>query len=684
MSMQKSMITSVPGDPEEVRRISALLATVVARAQEIESRLRAIESGVGPQMWRGRAADAFAALLAETGPDLTALATSYGAASQSLATYATGLAAAQDMARAAQAEATAAAEARDLATADRDSARSDADRHAAATGDAQMRMDAIGAQDAEQRRADALQREKAASAAINQAELSLNAAQQKGDQAANDRNVAAAKCVRDLDDASRAGIETRNLAQPATTADTPQAVSAAAGPIGLRTLGNGTVVDQAAVDSINGGTGTALAGVTLAGAAHRVLEPAATSIVRSLAGAPVPIAPPPPPSAGPAGNAAWWKGLGPQPPRPGELSELQERVLRENPEWIGNRDGIPAFARDRVNRSLLAKEAARIDQELAAANARWQDAMQQPAGEEGKQVRPRMDVERLTKQRDALAAITATIGIDRQLLVLDLAGGAEPRAAVAVGDVDTADHVAVFAPGFTTTVAGSLGDYVRDMQALQETADKQLAGADRLDESVAAVAWLGYDAPQWNNVSDPHQSVVNNDAAQRGGTQLAGFLDGILASRPDDPHLTALGHSYGSTTTGYALQQVGGVDDAVLFGSPGASTGTIADLRVPPGHVAVLEARGDWIADTGLFGGDPNQLAGVTNLSAREATAPDGTPLDESLDHSEYLAPRTTSQFNIAATVAGLPDLRITGLNDGVGDAIGDLLRNPPQALGAG
>jgi hypothetical protein len=40
------------------------------------------------------------------------------------------------------------------------------------------------------------------------------------------------------------------------------------------------------------------------------------------------------------------------------------------------------------------------------------------------------------------------------------------------------------------------------------------------------------------------------------------------------------------------------------------------------------------------------------------------------LGHEEYLAPRTTSQHNIAATVAGLPDLRITGTNDGVGDIV--------------
>jgi hypothetical protein len=59
MSRPTSMTTPIPGDPEQVRRLSMQLAAVETRAREIESRLRAIETGVGPQMWRGRAADGF-------------------------------------------------------------------------------------------------------------------------------------------------------------------------------------------------------------------------------------------------------------------------------------------------------------------------------------------------------------------------------------------------------------------------------------------------------------------------------------------------------------------------------------------------------------------------------------------------------------------------------------------------
>ena len=83
------------------------------------------------------------------------------------------------------------------------------------------------------------------------------------------RAAAAARCVRELDDAGRAGIETRNLAQPATAAGTPQAVTAGANPLGLRTFGNATGAAPAAgIDNgtpTTDGTGAALAGA-LAGA----------------------------------------------------------------------------------------------------------------------------------------------------------------------------------------------------------------------------------------------------------------------------------------------------------------------------------------------------------------------------------------------------------------------------------
>jgi hypothetical protein len=241
--MNPQTTSPIPGDPEQVRRISAQYATVATRAEQILSRLHAIETGIGPQIWRGEAANGFTALLAATGPDLTTLATSYEAASRALATYATELAAAQDTARAAQAEAATAAEARDRATADRDSARSEAERQAAAASDAQAALDLGAAQAAEQRRADALGRENTATAAIDQAQQSVQAAERKADDAMSQRNAAAARCIRELDDTSHTAIVNRNLAQtPATPNGPPPAASA--GSFSLSDIGH-TILDIA-------------------------------------------------------------------------------------------------------------------------------------------------------------------------------------------------------------------------------------------------------------------------------------------------------------------------------------------------------------------------------------------------------------------------------------------------------
>lgn len=412
------------------------------------------------------------------------------------------------------------------------------------------------------------------------------------------------------------------------------------------------VLRRAAAERIDDGTGVSLAGAERTGLGAGVLD-----------------LPGPPAAGDPAASAAWWNGL---------TGTERDRVLAEHPEWVGNRDGIPAAARDDANRTLLATEITRVDRELADAEARRRAALDEPLppgmegqGETRQQLELRQQVERLRQQRAALLGVQDTIAPDgRQLLALDLAHD-RPRAAVAVGDVDTADHVAVFTPGMESDVAGDLGRYTEDMRQLRQTALNELRNAGRGDETVATVAWLGYEPPRatLDDLLDPAHTFATDGAAERGGADLARFLDGVDASRAADPHLTALGHSYGSTTTGHALQHAAGVDDAVLFGSPGVSTGDAADLRVPAGHVAVIEARGDAVADLGSFGGDANQLDGVVGLSAREEQLP-GRPeaLRESTGHSAYLTPGTASQYNIASTVAGLHGQRIERGSTGLGD----------------
>ena len=108
-------------------------------------------------------------------------------------------------------------------------------------------------------------------------------------------------------------------------------------------------------------------------------------------------------------------------------------------------------------------------------------------------------------------------------------------------------------------------------------------------DAVAAVTWLDYEAPQWDELLEPSHSVLLPLDAERAGAPLASFVVGIDAARERAPHLTLLGHSYGSTTAGFALQVGTGVDDAVLFGSPGLGT---SERRGPAGGARARLAAG--------------------------------------------------------------------------------------------
>ena len=109
---------------------------------------------------------------------------------------------------------------------------------------------------------------------------------------------------------------------------------------------------------------------------------------------------------------------------------------------------------------------------------------------------------------------------------------------------------------------------------------------------MSTIAWIGYDAPQVPGWENPGKSlsgaweVSNDDAAKAGARDLARFYDGLGASHEGAPaHLTAIGHSYGSLTTGLALQEPGnhGVGDAIFDGSPGVAASTAEQLNLAPG-----------------------------------------------------------------------------------------------------
>jgi hypothetical protein len=301
---------------------------------------------------------------------------------------------------------------------------------------------------------------------------------------------------------------------------------------------------------------------------------------------------------------------------------------------------------------------------------------------------------------------------DRKLMLFDPGSGQRVHAAIAVGDPDTAEHVSVTTPGLNTTVAATMAGMVSEATSLRREALRQLSrealrqlsrAGGRAEQEVAAIAWIGYDTPQVRLPDDPADlpavarglyQVSHDDAAKAGAADLARFYDGIVAARGGAPlNLTAIGHSYGSLTTGLALQQPGrhGVDAAIFYGSPGVEAATPAQLGLASGRVFTMATPDDpirWVYDgppiarvmaqvipgtvddallgaadlsrAGHFGPDPATNPNFVHLETGPVRAPDGWQLEGAAGHSQYPEPgraglpRTTG-YNIAAVVAGLP-----------------------------
>lgn len=374
---------------------------------------------------------------------------------------------------------------------------------------------------------------------------------------------------------------------------------------------------------------------------------------------PGPALPPPPliridsdaPDADVFASAAWWRVLS---------NEERRTVITTHPEWIGNRDGIPARDRHEANLILLARAEVEVASDPEIRGSRLRGMSMAFAG-------PGMRGESAAMDRYLdLQAVREVLGRGdppRRLLLLDTSGEMV-RTAVAIGDVDTADHVATFVGGFTTTPRGGLRGHDTTMAHVHTRTGQIAAESGVAKASTAEVVWMGYAAPQQDEVLDLWgRSVLVTRTARAAAPALARFVNGIDVSRDVPPHQVIDAHSYGSVVAAHTLTRNTGVDDVVLLGSPGlaGAFSSLAQGGLKPGSLNVVAAPDDRVARSGWFPSNPAQIPGALVLSSDWSYVPE-LPLGTgtaSKGHSNYFTSGSTSVENLAAVTLGRKDLLI-------------------------
>ncbi|WP_423923275.1 alpha/beta hydrolase [Frigoribacterium sp. 2-23] len=334
-----------------------------------------------------------------------------------------------------------------------------------------------------------------------------------------------------------------------------------------------------------------------------------------------------------ADAASWWASLD-------ELRRVE--LVTDLPGVIGNIEGVPYAVRDGANRIFLATATDDLRDRIAT-------------GRDGAQGDDTSRLAMLDQVQAALGDRT-TGDAARHLVALDTV--MPGRAAISVGDLDTADDVNVLVPGMLFAVTGQMVDWTSTAGSLYDEQQRFVVGlsVDRGSRlaTTATVAWMGYRTPDLMN-------FFTLDLAHRGAVRLEHAVLGLDAVRATHPaRVTVMAHSYGSTTATIALSSGRiTVDSLVLLGSPGSITADAADLSVRGHDVYAAAGSFDPVAGSGFFGVDPGSAAfGAVLLhtgGGRDTLT--GQALGAALGHNDYFRPGTESMKNLALIGLGRGDL---------------------------
>jgi hypothetical protein len=337
----------------------------------------------------------------------------------------------------------------------------------------------------------------------------------------------------------------------------------------------------------------------------------------------------------------WWLSLSP---------EQQEQVLRDYPDLVGWLDGVPATDRDRANRVNLEAQLTELQYQEADLRRRIEEAKQayadaHTAGARYPVVDARLNVlmaelNRNQSEQAGLRAVRDELGqLGSPALLMGIDGHGDGRAVIAMGDPDKASHAAIFVPGINTDLQDIGGDMDR-VRNLRDASDRLTPAAS----DVSVIYWLGYDPPGT-------LGALGHGPSHDGGKAFTPFVDGLRITHQLDTaayHVTAVGHSYGSTVVAEAA--LGGglkVDDIVTAGSPGMHTDRAFNLNLDPRHVWGGLAAGDPVA------GWAGSIWGVHDNEPTDEDFGANRYVVDTEGHSGYWTPNSTSLTNQAYIIVG-------------------------------
>jgi len=334
----------------------------------------------------------------------------------------------------------------------------------------------------------------------------------------------------------------------------------------------------------------------------------------------------------------WWTGLG---------GTERSSLLAAAPRLVGNLDGIPFRERGRANARFLSQSLADVDERLSGT---IDDASR----------------EALTRELAVLTQVEAALrpsvdGPHRSLIILDTVAGG--RAAIALGNPDTAAFVSYLVPGMNYAVEAQIVNWTATADALyaeQRTvlAERAGNGGRSAAASIAVVSWIGYEAPDLFSVGGLDHAVVGADFLEK-------YSQGLRSDRVGhQPFVSLFAHSYGSTVALTALSRGSfEVDALVLVGSPGSQIQSVDSLSVAGGNVFVGKADWDPAVNSAFFGSDPGAASyGARPLGvygARDRLT--GTWLAGSLGHNAYFDRGSESLHNMALVGTDNADLVTNG-----------------------